>query len=63
MVAFKGYAYIYGGIKMDTPTNELIQINLKSSVENQLSPAPYRRRDHSMTVLNRFLIVQGGIEG
>lgn len=60
MAAFRGYLYIFGGIKMDSPTNELIQINTKTSAVNQLPTAPHRRRDHAMTFVNRFLTVQGG---
>jgi len=30
MEAYKGFAYIYGGIKMDTPTSDLTQISLKT---------------------------------
>ena len=63
MVAYKGFAYVYGGIKMDSPTSDIFQINLRTSEASQLTPAPYRRRDHAAVFLTRFMIVQGGIDG
>lgn len=48
---------------MDSPTSDLNQINLKTSEMSQLTPAPYRRRDHACAFLTRFMIVQGGIDG
>lgn len=30
---------------------------------DQLALAPYRRRDHAMVLINRFLVVHGGVEG
>lgn len=63
MCAYKGVSYVYGGVKMDSPTCELLQINLKTSAQVQLSHAPFRRRDHAATMLTRFMVVQGGIDG
>jgi hypothetical protein len=40
MAAFRGSLYIYGGIKMDSPTNELLLINLKTSEMAQLPQHP-----------------------
>ena len=61
MVTYKGNAYVYGGIKLESPSNELIQINLKNLSSNQLNCAPFRRRDHAATFLARFMVIHGGI--
>jgi hypothetical protein len=31
MIAYKGFAYVYGGIKMESPTSDIFQVNLKTS--------------------------------
>ena len=48
---------------MDSPSSQVLQVNLKTSVTTQLSAAPFRRRDHAAAFLARFMIIQGGIEG
>jgi hypothetical protein len=63
MLAYKGTAYVYGGVRMDSPSNELVQINLKTLTVTQMTSAPLRRRDHAAAFLARFMVVQGGIEG
>ena len=63
MATFKGFSYIFGGVKMGSPTSSLFQINLDNSDTSQLNHAPFRRRDHACTFLNRFMVIQGGIEG
>lgn len=62
MAVHKGSLYIFGGVKMESPTNDLLQIIPNSSSSaSPLSPAPHRRRDHAMAFMNRFLVVQGGV--
>ena len=63
MCVYKRFSYVYGGVRNDSPTCELLQINLKTSVQVQLSQAPFRRRDHAATMLTRYMVVQGGIDG
>lgn len=61
MAIYKGIALIYGGSCMESITHDLIKIDLKSMALSHLNPAPFRRKEHAMTMLSRYMLVHGGI--
>ena len=62
MKAYKGYAFIYGGVNGDI-MNDLLVMNLKTMKFKFGLSAPLRRKQHAATMLGRFMVVHGGIEG
>jgi len=44
MGIYKGNAYIYGGTRLESSTNELNIMNLKSMTLSNLPSAPFRRK-------------------
>lgn len=41
---YKGSAYIFGGTRLDSSTNELLSISMKNMGVSHLPPAPFRRK-------------------
>ncbi len=62
MKAYKNFAFIYGGINGDI-LNDLIIMNLKTMKLKTGLMAPFRRKDHAATMIGKFMIIYGGIEG
>lgn len=61
MGCHRSKAYIYGGICYDSVMNDLIILNLKTMQMSPGSRAPHRRKDHAMTMLNKFMLIHGGL--
>lgn len=60
---YKGNAYIFGGTRQESSTNELVALSLKTMTVGQMPSAPYRRKEHSMALIAKYLVIQGGLEG
>lgn len=58
---YKGNAYIFGGTRQESSTNELIALSLKTMTVSQMPSAPYRRKEHAMALIAKYLVVQGGL--
>lgn len=62
MTQYKNYAYIYGGVNADI-LHELFIMDLKTMTIKTSTDAPYRRKYHACTMIGKYMLVHGGIEG
>lgn len=58
---YKGRGFIYGGSSIDI-TNELSIVDFKNLKFTEGKHCHYRRKNHAMIMISKFMIIHGGIE-
>lgn len=58
--SYKGKGYIFGGSSNDC-INELSIVNFQNLKFKEGQHCQYRRKNHAMTMISKFMIIHGGI--
>lgn len=58
---YKGKGYVYGGSSNDV-LNELSIANLKDLKFTEGQRCQFRRKNHAMIMISKYMIIHGGIE-
>ncbi|XP_062234775.1 kelch-like protein 10 [Platichthys flesus] len=62
-VFLNGYVYCVGGIQREHCCNNVVRLDLRTHVWQEVAPMHYRRGYVSITVLNGFIYALGGSDG